>query len=448
MVDRILERVEVPVARRCSTAETLRRRSGGIQIRTRVILESGIGGAYHAVFKGRGMEFAEVREYAPGDEVRTIDWNVTARMGAPYVKKFVEERDLTLLLAGGRLRLAALRLAYLLKRDYAAELAAVLAFSAVANHDRVGAVLFSDRIEGYVPPARGRDHALRIVRDLLAREPAGRGTDLAGALRFAQRVLRRRGIVAVISDFQAEGYEQALGVLRRRHDVVALHLRDPREERRARGRPRGASPTRRRASAWWPTPRGPRCGGRCARPGFEAARHVFKKTRVDALALSHRRVVRAAAARASSRPGRGGGSGASALALAAPRRRPSSLAARGPPAPRRGARRRSRRSPVSVTATASKAEVTVGETFTVELKAIGPAGHDASRFPGEAAERRPSSCGRRPRPRAGAARARAGHPPLRGGGLRPGRGARSRRSPCATACPTAPRARRRRSRSR
>src|SRR5499427_8440003 len=156
-----------------------------IQIRTRVILESGIGGAYHAVFKGRGMEFAEVREYQLGDDARIIDWNVTARMGTPYVKKFVEERDLTLLLLVDVSGSQAFGSRFLLKRDYATELAAVLAFSAVANHDRVGAVLFSDRIEAYVPPARGRDHALRIVRDLLAREPAGRGTDLAGALRFA-----------------------------------------------------------------------------------------------------------------------------------------------------------------------------------------------------------------------------------------------------------------------
>src|SRR5512133_3310594 len=155
-----------------------------IQIRTRVILESGIGGAYHAVFKGRGMEFAEVREYTPGDEVRTIDWNVTARMGAPYVKKFVEERDLTLLLVVDVSGSQEFGSQYLLKRDFAAELAAVLAFSAVSNHDRVG------------------------------------------ALRFANRVLRRRGIVAVISDFQAKGYEKVLGALRRRHDVVALHLRD------------------------------------------------------------------------------------------------------------------------------------------------------------------------------------------------------------------------------
>jgi uncharacterized protein (DUF58 family) len=264
--------------------ETLRK-IRRIQIRTRTILESGIGGAYHAVFKGRGMEFAEVREYAPGDEVRTIDWNVTARMGAPYVKKFVEERDLTLLLVVDVSGSQQFGSQYLLKRDYAAELAAVLAFSAVANHDRVGAVLFSDRIEGYVPPARGRDHALRIVRDLLAREPKGRGTDLAGALRFAQRVLRRRGIVAVISDFQAAGWERAIGVLRRRHDVVALHLADPREgEVPAAGLVAFVDPeTGARVVADTARPEVRRA---LRAPGFAAAQDVFKKTRVDALALS------------------------------------------------------------------------------------------------------------------------------------------------------------------
>ena len=200
-----------------------------IQIRTRTILESGIGGAYHTVFKGRGMEFAEVREYQTSDDARTIDWNVTARMGSPYVKKFVEERDLTLLVVVDVSGSQGFGSRFLLKRDYAAELAAVLAFSAVANHDRVGAVLFSDRVEGYVPPGRGRDHALRIVRDLLATESQGRGTDIALALRFARRVMKRRGIVAVISDFQGHGYERALGVLRRRHDVIALQLVDPRE---------------------------------------------------------------------------------------------------------------------------------------------------------------------------------------------------------------------------
>jgi uncharacterized protein (DUF58 family) len=255
-----------------------------IQIRTKVILESGIGGAYHAVFKGRGMEFAEVREYTPGDEVRTIDWNVTARMGAPYVKKFVEERDLTLLLVVDVSGSQEFGSRYLLKRDYTAELAAVLAFSAVANHDRVGAIAFSDRIEGYVPPGRGRDHALRIVRDLLAATPAGRGTDLALALRFAQRVLRRRGIVAVLSDFEAEGWERALGALRRRHDVVALHLRDPRE----------ADVPEAGLVAFYDPETGERTVADTARPevrrllqapALAAAQAVFRRTRVDALAL-------------------------------------------------------------------------------------------------------------------------------------------------------------------
>lgn len=211
------------------TRETLQK-IRRIQIRTRSLLDSGIVGAYHAVFKGRGMEFAEVREYAPGDDVRTIDWNVTARTGTPHVKKFVEERDLTLLLVidvSGSNRFGS---RFLLKRDFAAELSAVLAFSAVANHDRVGAVLFSDRIEAYVAPDRGRDHALRIVRDVLAKEPQGTGTNIASALRFAQRVMKRRGIVAVLSDFQAADYERPLGILRRRHDVIAMHLWDPLED--------------------------------------------------------------------------------------------------------------------------------------------------------------------------------------------------------------------------
>jgi uncharacterized protein (DUF58 family) len=256
-----------------------------IQIRTRVILESGIGGAYHAVFKGRGMEFAEVREYQPGDDPRTIDWNVTARMGSLYIKKFVEERDLTLLLVVDVSGSQAFGSRFLLKRDYAAELAAVLAFSAVHNHDRVGAVLFSDRIEGYVPPGRGRDHALRIVRDLLALEPRGRGTDIAGALRFAQRVMKRRGIVATISDFQGDGYERSLGVLRRRHDVIALQLADPRE--------------REFPDTGLVALIDPETGDRIVvdasrrdvRPLLQSmalgeAPRVFKRTRVDALALS------------------------------------------------------------------------------------------------------------------------------------------------------------------
>jgi len=250
-----------------------------------VILESGIGGAYHAVFKGRGMEFAEVREYEAGDDARTIDWNVTARMGAPFVKKFVEERDLTLLLLVDVSGSQAFGSRFLLKRDYAAELAAVLAFSAVANHDRVGAVLFSDRIEGYVPPGRGRDHALRIVRDLLALDPRGTGTDLEGALRFAQRVMKRRGIVAVLSDFQDRAYERALGVLRRRHDVIALHLLDPRE---------GEFPDAGLVALVDPETgervvvdaSRPDVRRRLAATALAEARPAFKRTRVDALPLS------------------------------------------------------------------------------------------------------------------------------------------------------------------
>jgi uncharacterized protein (DUF58 family) len=256
-----------------------------IRIRTRSILESGIVGSYHAVFKGRGMEFAAVREYTPGDDVRTIDWNVTARMDAPYVKKYVEERDLTLLLLVDVSGSQAFGSRFLLKRDYAAELAAVLAFSAVANQDRVGAVLFTDRIESYVAPAGGRDHALRIVRDLLALNPVGRGTDLAAALRFARRVLRRRGIVAVLSDFQAEGYERALGILRARHDVIAFHLWDPREaEVPQAGLVALVDPETGERRILDTSDAGVRARLRAVT--LDQARAVFRKTRVDALALS------------------------------------------------------------------------------------------------------------------------------------------------------------------
>ena len=256
-----------------------------IQIRTRSILESGIVGAYHAVFKGRGMEFGEVREYAPGDDVRAIDWNVTARLGVPYVKKYVEERDLTLLILVDVSGSQGFGSRFLRKRDYAAELAAVLAFSAVANHDRVGAALFTDRIESYVAPRGGRDHALRIVRDLLAVEPEGRGTDLAGALRFAARVLRRRGIVVVISDFQAADYERPLGILRRRHDVVAIQLWDPAEaELPAAGLVALKDPETGELRVV-DTSR-PEVRRALAVRALEPARNVFRRTRVDALPLS------------------------------------------------------------------------------------------------------------------------------------------------------------------
>ncbi len=256
-----------------------------IRLRTRVILESGIVGAYSAVFKGRGMEFAEVREYQPGDDVRTIDWNVTARMGQAYVKRYVEERDLTLLLLvdlSGSQRFGS---GYLLKRDLAAELAAVLAFSAVANHDRVGAVLFTDRVERHIAPARGPDHALRIVHDLLALQPEGRGTDLAGAARFAFRVMKRRGIVAVISDFQDDDLQRSLGLLRRRHDVVALHLWDPREvEMPDAGMVTLADPETGEVRVVDTSD--PWVRGRLATASLESTREALRRAGVDVLSLS------------------------------------------------------------------------------------------------------------------------------------------------------------------
>ena len=208
--------------------ETLRK-IRRIRLHTRLILESGIVGSYHAAFKGRGMEFAEVREYQPGDDVRTIDWNVTARSGVPHVKKYIEERDLTLLLLIDISGSASFGSRYLAKRDLAAEIAGVLAFSAVANKDRVGAVLYSDEVEMFIPPSRGERHALRIVRDTLVHPARSKGTSTRTAVRFARGILKRRSIVALISDFQDHGYEKALAALRRKHDVFALHVRDPGE---------------------------------------------------------------------------------------------------------------------------------------------------------------------------------------------------------------------------
>jgi uncharacterized protein (DUF58 family) len=209
-----------------------------IEIRTRRLVNDTLAGQYHSVFKGRGMDFDEVREYVPGDEVRTIDWNVTARTGHPFVKKFTEERELTLLLlidasASGNFGSAARS-----KRELAAELASVLAFSAIRNSDRVGLILYTDEVELYIPPNKGRRHVLRVVREILYHQPRGRRTDTAKALDFANHILRRRAIAFLISDFQSsEDPDQALVNLRRamrqtnrRHDLVALHIQDAREK--------------------------------------------------------------------------------------------------------------------------------------------------------------------------------------------------------------------------
>ncbi|HEY5439775.1 MAG TPA: DUF58 domain-containing protein, partial [Gemmatimonadaceae bacterium] len=201
-----------------------------LELRTRGLVNSLFTGEYRSVFKGQGMEFSEVREYQPGDEVRSIDWNVTARMGKPFVKRYIEERELTVMLAvdlsgserfGTRARF---------KSELASELAAVLAMSAIRNNDRVGAVLFTDRIEHFVPPRKGRRHALRLMRDLLVFEPEGKGTDLTGALEYTGRMLKHKAIIFVVSDFQAEDLEQPLKLLAQRHDVVAVTVDDPSEQ--------------------------------------------------------------------------------------------------------------------------------------------------------------------------------------------------------------------------
>src|SRR6476659_3496390 len=173
-----------------------------IEIRTDRLVTDTLAGQYRSVFKGRGMNFDAVREYAPGDEVRTIDWNVTARAGRPFVKKFVEERELTLTLMVDVSASGDFGSSGQSKRELAAEIASVLAFSAIKNSDKVGLLLFTDRVELFVPPRKGRRHVLRIVRDVLSFEPVGRGTDLAHALKFANEVSDRRGIVFLLSDFQ------------------------------------------------------------------------------------------------------------------------------------------------------------------------------------------------------------------------------------------------------
>jgi uncharacterized protein (DUF58 family) len=208
-----------------------------IEIRTRRLVDSSMGGEYHSVFKGRGMDFDEVREYVPGDEVRTIDWNVTARSGRPFVKKFTEERELTILLlvdvsASGNFGSTSQS-----KREMAAELASVLAFSAIHNSDKVGLLLFSDQIEQYIPPKKGRRHVLRVVREILYFQPKHRGTDIVQALDFANRVTSRRAVAFLISDFQTSGdqaqalasLQHALRLTHTRHDLVAMHIQDRRE---------------------------------------------------------------------------------------------------------------------------------------------------------------------------------------------------------------------------
>ena len=200
-----------------------------LEIKTKGLVETAFAGDYHSVFKGRGMNFEDVREYQPGDEIRAIDWNVTARLGTAYVKKFTEERELTVVLVVDVSASGSFGSASQSKRELAAEVACLLAFSAIRNNDKVGLLLFTDRVELFIPPKKGRSHTLRIIRDILFFEPAGRGTAPALALDYLNKVVTRRAVVFFISDFQTGDFSRSLSVSGRRHDFIAVHVEDERE---------------------------------------------------------------------------------------------------------------------------------------------------------------------------------------------------------------------------
>ena len=200
-----------------------------IQIRTLRMVNDVFAGQYHSAFRGRGMEFEEVCPYQIGDDVRLIDWNVSARYGEPFVKKFREERELTVMLVVDASRSGLFGSVDQFKLDVAAELCAVLAFSAIRSNDKAGLILFTDEVEVYVPAKKGNRHVLRIIRELLYHQPRGRGTDITGALNFLNRVTIRKSVCFLVSDFLAEGYEPALRIARRRHDLIPIVITDPRE---------------------------------------------------------------------------------------------------------------------------------------------------------------------------------------------------------------------------
>ena len=200
-----------------------------IELKTRGLSEHIFSGEYHSAFKGRGMTFSEVREYAPGDEVRTIDWNVTARFGHPFVKVFEEERELTVMLLADLSASGDFGSTSRLKRELTTEACATIAFSAIKNNDKVGLLLFTDRVEKFIPPKKGRAHILRIIRELIEFTPQGTGTDVTGALRYLNSVIKKRSIAFLVSDLLDTGYEDALKIANRRHDLVVLRTSDPRE---------------------------------------------------------------------------------------------------------------------------------------------------------------------------------------------------------------------------
>ena len=200
-----------------------------IEIQTRGLVNDIFSGEYHSVFKGRGMEFSEVREYQIGDDIRSIDWNVSARMGHPFVKVFEEERELTVILLVDVSSSADFGTVERMKGEIAIEICALLAFSAIKNNDKVGLIIFTDRIEKFVPPKKGKTHVLRVLRELLYHEPEGKGTDISLALEYLSRIITRRSVVFLVSDFISDDYQKAMQIANKRHDLVAITITDPRE---------------------------------------------------------------------------------------------------------------------------------------------------------------------------------------------------------------------------
>jgi uncharacterized protein (DUF58 family) len=211
------------------TAELLKK-VHRIEIKTRGISNQIFSGEYHSAFKGRGMAFSEVREYVPGDEIRTIDWNVTARLGHPYVKVFEEERELTVILVVDVSGSDSFGTQEQLKKQQITEICAVLAFSAIQNNDKIGVIFFSDQVEKFIPPKKGKSHILRIIRELIEFKPDHKKTNIGEALRYLINGVKKRSIAFLISDFMDEGYERALKIANRKHDLVALRIYDPREQ--------------------------------------------------------------------------------------------------------------------------------------------------------------------------------------------------------------------------
>src|SRR6202012_2135420 len=216
------------------SADAILKKIRRLELKTRGMVAETFSGQYRSVFKGRGMDFEEVRQYQPGDEVRSIDWNVTAKFsevhGDAYVKKFTEERELTVMLVVDVSASGEFGSVLLSKRELAAEVACLFAFSAIRNNDKVGLILFSDHVELFIPPKKGSPHTLRLIREILYFEPRGRGTQPAAALNYMNQVLHRRSVVFLISDFQAPDFSRELSVSSRRHDLIAIPIIDPREE--------------------------------------------------------------------------------------------------------------------------------------------------------------------------------------------------------------------------